>query len=43
MPKAYELTRKEGFPALHVGKRILVNQDMLMEWMRQEAYRKEST
>ena len=43
VPKAYELTHKKGFPALRVGKRILINQDMLMEWMRQEAYRKEST
>lgn len=42
MPKAYQLTRREGFPVLHVGKRILINQDMLTDWMRQEAYRKES-
>jgi len=41
IPKAYELTRKDGFPSIHVGRRILVNQDMLMEWMRQEAHRKE--
>lgn len=43
LPKAYETTRKDGFPVIHVGRRVLINQDMLMEWMRQEAYRREKT
>lgn len=41
LPKAYELTRRDGFPTIRVGRRILVNQDMLMEWMRKQADRKE--
>ena len=32
---AYELVRREGFPTLRLGKKILVNADMLKEWLAQ--------
>ena len=30
---AYELVKQPGFPCFHVGKRILVNRDMLQTWL----------
>ena len=30
---AYELIKQTGFPCFHVGKRILVNRDMLQSWL----------
>ena len=30
---AYELTKQPGFPCFHVGKRVLVNRDMLQAWL----------
>ena len=34
---AYNLVHTEGFPALRVGKTILIPVDMLEEWMRNNA------
>jgi len=31
---AYELVRSEGFPALHIGNRILVPKEELIAWIR---------
>lgn len=33
LAKAYELTRKPGFPVLRVGTRILIPVDSLHEWL----------
>ena len=37
MPKAYELVRTPGFPAMHVGRKVLVNKDMLVAWMAEQS------
>ena len=37
MPKAYELVRTPGFPALHVGRKVLINKDMLIGWMAEQS------
>ena len=29
----YELMRSDGFPTLHIGKRLLVSKDNLLEWI----------
>ena len=31
---AYELVRSEGFPALHIGNRILVPKEELIVWIK---------
>ncbi len=35
--QAYALTRREGFPALHIGTRILIPIKELENWLRKEA------
>lgn len=35
--QAYALTRREGFPALHIGTRILIPIKELENWLRREA------
>ena len=30
---AYVLMRSKGFPTLHIGKRMMVPKDKLLEWM----------
>lgn len=37
LAKAYELTRKPGFPVLRVGTRILIPVDSLHEWLKNNA------
>ncbi len=32
LPKAYELTKREGFPTIRIGTRILVPVDAFKEW-----------
>ena len=32
--RAYELVKSEGFPALHIGNRILVPKEELIAWIR---------
>ena len=34
---AYALMRSEGFPTLHIGKRMLVPRDKLVRWMDEQA------
>ena len=36
---AYELVKHPGFPCFHVGKRILVNRDMLQVWLNNQCRR----
>jgi len=31
---AYELVRSEGFPALHIGKRILIPKEGFIAWIK---------
>ena len=33
---AYDLTRSQGFPALRIGKRIVVPKEQLHQWIRQK-------
>ena len=33
---AYTLMRSKGFPTLHVGKRLVVPKDKLLEWMEKK-------
>ena len=35
--QAYALTRRHGFPALHIGTRILIPIKELENWLRREA------
>lgn len=41
LPKAYELTKREGFPAIRIGTRILVPVDTFKEWLAKEAVKEE--
>ena len=36
---AYELTKQKGFPCFHVGKRVLINRDMLQSWLDEQCSR----
>ena len=38
---AYDLTRREDFPSLRVGARILIPIDAFKDWLAREASRKE--
>ena len=31
--KVYELARTESFPAMRIGKRVVIPRDKLIEWM----------
>lgn len=31
---AYALVKQEGFPAIHIGKRIIIPIDALREWLQ---------
>ena len=31
--KVYDLARKESFPAVRIGKRVVIPRDKLIEWM----------
>ena len=35
--KVYELTRTESFPAIHIGKRVVIPRDKLIQWMNNQA------
>ncbi len=41
LPMAYDLTRREDFPSLRVGARILIPIDAFKDWLSREASRKE--
>ena len=32
--RAYELVKSEGFPALHIGNRILIPKEELIAWIK---------
>lgn len=34
--KAYDLARREGFPSMRIGTRILVPRDKLIRWIDKE-------
>lgn len=42
LPKAYELARQEGFPAIRIGRRIVVPKAGLERWIEQAALEKQS-
>lgn len=33
LPKAYELTKQDGFPVIRVGKRLIIPIDALQAWL----------
>ncbi len=35
-PNAYELVKQSGFPAFHVGKRLVINRAALQRWMDEQ-------
>ena len=35
--KVYELARTESFPAVRIGKRVVIPRDKLIEWMNGQA------
>jgi excisionase family DNA binding protein len=37
--KAYEMTRRPGFPCIRDGRRIIIPRDALLRWMDEEARR----
>lgn len=34
---AYNLMRSAGFPTIHIGKRMVVHRDKLIQWMNEQA------
>jgi excisionase family DNA binding protein len=42
LPKAYELVRQEGFPAIRIGRRIVVPKEAFHRWLEQAALDKQS-
>lgn len=37
LPKAYELARQEGFPAIRIGRRIVVPKAGLERWLDRQS------
>ena len=35
--KVYELARTESFPAVRIGKRVVIPRDKLIQWMSDQA------
>ena len=35
--KVYELTQSESFPAVRIGKRVVIPRDKLIQWMNDQA------
>ena len=35
--KVYDLARTESFPAVRIGKRVVIPRDKLIEWMNAQA------
>ena len=35
--KVYELAKSESFPAIRIGKRVVIPRDKLIEWMNAQA------
>ena len=38
LPKAYELARQESFPAVRLGRRIVVPKAAFERWLNHESY-----
>lgn len=36
-PTMYSLIRKSGFPAVHIGRKVLICRDALLRWLEGEA------
>ena len=34
--KAYELVHSEGFPSFRIGRKVLVNRDGLVHWVKEQ-------
>lgn len=37
LPIAYELTHRQGFPVVHVGRRLLIPREALSRWLEAQA------
>ena len=35
--KVYELAQRESFPAVRIGKRVIIPRDKLIQWMNNQA------
>ena len=35
--KVYELAQSESFPAIRIGKRVVIPRDKLIQWMNNQA------
>ena len=35
--KVYELAQSESFPAIRIGKRVIIPRDKLIQWMNDQA------
>ena len=35
--KVYELAQRESFPAIRIGKRVVIPRDKLIQWMNAQA------
>ena len=35
--KVYELAQSESFPAIRIGKRVVITRDKLIEWLNNQA------
>lgn len=35
LPTAYELVHSDGFPTLRMGRKILINAEMLQNWLNE--------
>lgn len=40
-PKAYELAKSSGFPAINVGRRIVISKNGLERWLEQQSQRED--
>ena len=36
IPKAYDLARREDFPAFKLGKRIIIPKDAFLKWLEEQ-------
>lgn len=34
--KAYEITRYKGFPAIHIGRKIIIPKQQLIQWLENQ-------
>lgn len=42
LPRAYELVKKPGFPAMTIGKRVVIPKAAFEQWLKQAAFDKQS-